>query len=125
MGFEFVKNKFKENNYHRAFTYELHTTNSTTEIRDFQYGTGTVAVTEPIIRILGNSDHNVLRDTNMKERISSWVGVWPYGPSTVHTVEMINESTDTVGSYRLPPITPTDSLVSVFLLHQIHKQRHG
>ncbi|PKG37402.1 hypothetical protein [Psychromonas sp. Urea-02u-13] len=122
--FELVKNKIKENNYHRAFIYELHTINSATEIRDFQYGTGAVAATDPIIRIIGSSDHNVLRDTSIKDRISSWVGVWPYEPSTVHTVEMINESTYSVGSYKLPPITPTNSLVTVFLLHQTHKKMY-
>lgn len=120
--FELIKDKFRDKDGHRAFTYELHTTNSGIEVRNIQYSTGATTATDPIIRVIGNSEYNILQDRRAGNKENSWSGVWAYDPSSVKTVEMINENSKTVGSYDLPPTDPASSLVNVFLLHQIHNK---
>lgn len=120
--FELVKNKFKDTDNHSAFTYELHTKNIDANFRKIKYGTGVKLATDPTLYVVSNSNHTVLRDTQYNDKISSWIGVWAYDPAKVRTVKMINENSGTVGSYSIAPVDKTPSLVSTYLLHQIHKK---
>ncbi|PKG37062.1 hypothetical protein [Psychromonas sp. Urea-02u-13] len=119
--FELVKNKFRDSKYHRAFVYELHTKNIDVDMREIKYERGTVPSDSSIIRVQANSDYLILRDTQHSEKISAWIGVWAYEVKKTTTVEMINEFSHTVGSYSIAPTSPSNSLVSTYLLHQIHK----
>jgi len=124
--FELNWDKINDTNEHLSKVYELHSIDTNIQIHDIKYRNGAEEATDSTLRVNSQSDFNVLRDTQTGERISSWVGVWAYDSGKVDTVEIINENTNTVGSFTLPTLTPpsSPSLITSFFLFQLHRYQY-
>ncbi|QUM76793.1 hypothetical protein HWV00_11410 [Moritella sp. 24] len=124
IGFELKSDTIRDEKYHLAKVYELHSQSEYVQIHDIQYSNGAVEAISSNLRLNSDSEFYVLRDYQGAVGVSSWVGLWAYDSSKVETIEHINEDSDTVGSFDLSIISPpsTPSLVTSFLLYQMHEE---